>query len=136
MLRTQSSDVAIIGGGLFGLSGKFELAQLLGSITKIDAHKIHQLQNITVAEWLEQTIRHPQVRALVQTLFRLATYSNDPHHQSAGAALAQLQPPTRHRVTPCPGPSPAPPQHPALAPPRPSSPSPLQHLHPHAAHPA
>jgi phytoene dehydrogenase-like protein len=91
MLRTQSSDVAIIGGGLFGLSGKFELAQLLGSITKIDAHKIHQLQNITVAEWLEQTIRHPQVRALVQTLFRLATYSNDPHHQSAGAALAQLQ---------------------------------------------
>ncbi len=46
---------------------------------------------MTVAQWLEQTIRHPRVRALVQTLFRLSTYGNDPHHQSAGAALAQLQ---------------------------------------------
>ena len=45
-------------------------------------------------------------------------------------APAQLQHPTRHRVTPGPGPSPAPPQHPALAPPRPKSPSPPQHLHP------
>ena len=56
--------------------------------------------------------------------------------QLLAPAPALLQPPTRHRVTPGPGPSPAPPQHPALDPPRPSSPSPPQHLHLHAAHPA
>ena len=87
--------VSLLTTGLFGLSAKFELAQLLGSIPKIDANKI---QHITVAQWLEQTIQHPQVRALIQTLFRLATYGNDPHHQSAGAALVQLQLALAHNV--------------------------------------
>jgi phytoene dehydrogenase-like protein len=46
---------------------------------------------LTVQEWLEQAIRQPDVRRLLQALFRVATYTNDPERQSAGAALAQLQ---------------------------------------------
>ncbi len=80
--------VSLLSTGLFGLAAKFETARLLGTIGKIDAAEI---RHETVRGWLDRRIRHPDVRRLVQALFRLSTYANDPARQSAGVAVAQLQ---------------------------------------------
>jgi phytoene dehydrogenase-like protein len=80
--------VSLLTTGLLHLPGKLEIGRLLGSINKMDATA---WQNVTVREWLDQTIHQPDARRLVQALFRVATYTNDPERQSAGAALAQLQ---------------------------------------------
>jgi phytoene dehydrogenase-like protein len=80
--------VSLLTTGLLRLSGKLETARLLGSIAKIDTQA---LQQTTVRDWLEHTLRQPETRQLVQALFRVATYTNDPEQQSAGAAIAQLQ---------------------------------------------
>ena len=80
--------VSLLTTGLLSLPGKLETARLLASLAKIDAGTV---QHLTVQEWLEQAIRQPDVRRLLQALFRVATYTNDPERQSAGAALAQLQ---------------------------------------------
>jgi phytoene dehydrogenase-like protein len=80
--------VSLLTTGLLRLPGKFETARLLGSLQKLDAGAV---QHLTVRQWLERTIRQPDVRRLVQALFRLSTYANAPERQSAGAALAQLQ---------------------------------------------
>ena len=80
--------VSLLTTGLLRLPGKLETACILGTFNKIDAQTV---QHLTVREWLEQAIHQPDVRWLVQALFRVATYADDPEHQSAGAALAQLQ---------------------------------------------
>jgi phytoene dehydrogenase-like protein len=67
---------------------KIETARLLASIAKIDAEAA---QKKTVRQWLDESIRSPEVRELVQGLFRLTTYANDPERQSAGCAITQLQ---------------------------------------------
>jgi phytoene dehydrogenase-like protein len=80
--------VSLLSTGLLSLSEKLETARFLGAVQKIDPQPLHRL---TVHEWLEHTFRHPDVRQLIQTFIRVATYTNDPHHQSAGVAVAQLQ---------------------------------------------
>ena len=80
--------VSLLTTGLLRLPGKFETARLLASFQKIDARA---LQHLTVRQWLDSTIRQPDVRRLVQALFRVATYANAPERQSAGHAIAQLQ---------------------------------------------
>jgi phytoene dehydrogenase-like protein len=80
--------LSLLSTGLLRLPGKLETARLLGSLPKLDPQP---LQRVTVREWLTRTIRHPEVQRLVQALFRVATYTNDPDGQSAGAALTQLQ---------------------------------------------
>jgi phytoene dehydrogenase-like protein len=67
---------------------KIETARLLASIATLDAAAA---QKQTVRRWLDSTIRSPEVRELVQALFRLTTYANDPERQSAGSAITQLQ---------------------------------------------
>lgn len=80
--------LSLLTTSLFGIAGKLETARLLGSLAKIDTRP---LQNVTVQEWLGHTVPHPDVRQLLQALFRVSTYTNDPERQSAGAALAQAQ---------------------------------------------
>lgn len=80
--------VSLLTTGLLRLPGKLETARLLGSIQKIDAQAA---QHLTVRQWLESNIHEPDVRRLVQALFRLSTYANAPDRQSAGSALEQLQ---------------------------------------------
>jgi phytoene dehydrogenase-like protein len=60
----------------------------LAALPKLNAT---DYDSITVREWLAQTVRQPKVQQLVQALFRVATYTNDPERQSAGAALRQFQ---------------------------------------------
>ncbi len=74
--------------GLLGLPAKLEAAYFFTSISKINPLSI---QSLTLQEWLESQIRHPDVRRLLSAFFRLTTYADDSERQSAGAALAQLQ---------------------------------------------
>src|SRR6185369_6481500 len=73
---------------LLGLSGKLELARVLGSLAKIDAKS---LRGRTLRDWLDATFRDRTVRALVEALMRLTAYANDPSRSSAEASVAQLQ---------------------------------------------
>jgi phytoene dehydrogenase-like protein len=80
--------VSLLTTGLLGLTAKLEMARLLGALAKIDASRITRL---SVSEWLAQTLRQAESRQLVEALFRLTTYANEPERMSAGVALAQLQ---------------------------------------------
>jgi len=80
--------VSLITTSLLRLPGKLETARLLGTLPKIDASA---LQHMPVRQWLDTAIRQPEVRCLVQALFRVSTYANAPQRQSAGNAVEQLQ---------------------------------------------
>lgn len=80
--------LSLLTTNLFGLSAKLETGRLLASIARIDAQ---QFMDISVREWLDQTLSHSEVKEFVLATFRVATYSNDPNAMSAGAALEQLK---------------------------------------------
>ena len=80
--------VSLLTTDLLSLSGKLELARVLGSVAKIDAKS---LRGRTLAEWLGATFRDDTVRALIEALMRLTAYANDPMRSSAAASVAQLQ---------------------------------------------
>jgi phytoene dehydrogenase-like protein len=87
--------VSLLTTGLFGVGAKVEVGGLLASLAKVDAEP---LARTTVREWLSGHIRHPDVRALVEALFRLSTYANAPETMSAGLAVRQLQLALAHGV--------------------------------------
>src|SRR5262245_16850937 len=87
--------VSLLTTGLFGLGAKVEVGGLLASLAKIDAEP---LARTTVREWLSGQVRHPDVRALIEALFRLATYANAPETMSAALAIRQLQLAVAHGV--------------------------------------
>jgi len=74
--------------GLFDLAAKLEAARLLASFAKIDASRA---AGLTLREWVEQAISHPDVREFMLAVFRLSTYTNAPDLMSAGAAIQQLK---------------------------------------------
>lgn len=80
--------LSLLTTSLFGASAKLEAASVLGSLPKLDATKFNCR---TVREWLDGEIRNSDVRRLMQALFRVGTYANDPERQSAELALAQFQ---------------------------------------------
>lgn len=80
--------MSLLTTGLLRARAKIETARLLASIGQINAGAV---ATQTVRQWLDASIRSPEVRELVQALFRLTTYANDPDRQSAASAIAQLQ---------------------------------------------
>jgi phytoene dehydrogenase-like protein len=80
--------VSLLTTGLLNLPAKLEAAKLLANLPKLDAAA---QDHLTVREWLAREIKQPKVQQLVQALFRVSTYANDPDRQSAGAALRQFQ---------------------------------------------
>ncbi|MEK6323567.1 MAG: FAD-dependent oxidoreductase [Acidobacteriota bacterium] len=80
--------MSLLTTSLFGLSAKLEAARLLASIGKIDGNRF---MDISVREWLDQTISHREVKDFVLAAFRVATYINAPELMSAGAAIEQLK---------------------------------------------
>jgi phytoene dehydrogenase-like protein len=80
--------VSLVTTSLLRLPGKLETARLLATLSRIDPAPI---QGVSVSEWLQRTVRQPDVRRLICALFRVSTYANDPERQSAGAAVRQLQ---------------------------------------------
>jgi len=80
--------VSLLTTSLFGLSAKLETARLLASIGKIDANRF---MDVSVREWLDQTLTHREVKDFVLAALRVATYTNAPDLVSAGTAIEQLQ---------------------------------------------
>ncbi|NOT61747.1 MAG: NAD(P)/FAD-dependent oxidoreductase, partial [Acidobacteria bacterium] len=74
--------------GLFTATEKFEAAQWLAKLGKLDASDLH---GVTLHDWLASNIRHLRVRQLIQALARLTTYAGDAQRQSAAAAIRQIQ---------------------------------------------
>ena len=74
--------------GALTLHGKFELARVQSRLPAVDAASI---QHETLASWLDSQVADAGVRGLLEMLVRVTTFTNDPEHQSAGAAIEQLQ---------------------------------------------
>ncbi|HEY3135658.1 MAG TPA: FAD-dependent oxidoreductase [Blastocatellia bacterium] len=83
-----AGTVSLLTTSLFGLSAKLEAARLLASFTRIDGERF---MNVTVQEWIDQSISHSEVKEFVLAAFRVATYTNAPEIMSAGAAIEQLK---------------------------------------------
>ena len=73
---------------LLGLRAKAELGAFLMKFPNLDTAP---LQRTPAGEWLASTFNQPSVRQLMAALLRVATYTNAPSLQSAGAALDQLK---------------------------------------------
>ncbi len=80
--------MSLLTTGVLTLHGKFELARFQSRLTAIDTAPIRRE---TLASWLESHVADTGVRQLLQMLVRVTTFTNDPEHQSAGAAVEQLQ---------------------------------------------
>ena len=85
---TVRGFVSLLTTSLFGVAAKLETGKLLAGIGKIDARALARL---SVREWLARDVKQPEVRLLIEALFRVSTYANDPERLSAGLALEQLQ---------------------------------------------
>lgn len=83
-----AGPISLLTTGLAGLAGKLELARLLAGLARLDTRR-HDA--VPLQDWLLRNFADPAARAFVQALLRLTTYDHDPAHQSAGAALRQLQ---------------------------------------------
>ena len=79
---------SLITTGLLRLAGKLELARFQMRLPKVDTSTI---QNQSLSSWLESNLNDQSVREMVRMLVRVTTFTNDPNHQSAGAAIEQLQ---------------------------------------------
>lgn len=80
--------LSLLTTGLFGLPAKLETARLLGGLARLDPEP---LQGTAVSDWLADSVRQPEVRALVGALVRVSSYAADHDRMSAGTALAQMQ---------------------------------------------
>jgi phytoene dehydrogenase-like protein len=83
-----AGPMSLLATGLIGLGAKLEFGRLLGGLARIDPAP---LARVPFGEWLDGAVRHPDVRAIVAALIRLATYTNAPALLSAGTAVRQLQ---------------------------------------------
>ena len=73
---------------LVGVRGKARLGGLLSRLGRVDPAP---LARRTLASWLQEACPEPDARAVVASVARTATYSNDPEQVSAGAVVAQVQ---------------------------------------------
>ena len=83
-----AGTVSLLTTSLFGLSAKLEAARFLASIGRIDGNR---LMDVSVRDWLDQTLTHDEVKDFVLAAFRVATYTNAPDMMSAGTAIEQLK---------------------------------------------
>lgn len=77
---------SLLGTSLLSLRGKAQLIRALLRIRRIDRNPP---ENVTVREWVEANVSDARARQVLETLIRLATYSN--HAERAGARLALAQ---------------------------------------------
>ncbi|HEX8036126.1 MAG TPA: NAD(P)/FAD-dependent oxidoreductase [Ktedonobacterales bacterium] len=68
-------------------AAKAEFIRLFTSLNHINPAQLH---NVTLHDWLERHIRHPQLRQLFLALARLTTYTNAPDMLSAGLFIPLL----------------------------------------------
>jgi phytoene dehydrogenase-like protein len=80
--------VSLLTTGLLRPAEKLEAARLLASVERLDTDA---LQLLAIGAWVDAHAGSPNVRNLLHAIVRVATYTDEPEHQSAGAALEQLR---------------------------------------------
>jgi phytoene dehydrogenase-like protein len=80
--------VSLLRTRLLSVREKLQVGGLLARLPRIDAGP---LSEHTVAQWLDASGLSGRARLLMAGMFRLSSYGHDPEHQSAGAAISQLQ---------------------------------------------
>jgi phytoene dehydrogenase-like protein len=81
------APMSILTSSLLSTKARFEAIRLF---LKLPATSTRQFETVTVSQWLEQNVRDEQLRELVGSLMRVATYSSDPQ-ASAAVAIDQLK---------------------------------------------
>lgn len=71
---------------LFGVRDRLEYGRVMAGLSRTAAD---DLAATSLRDWLSTRVRRPRVRAVIDALFRVVTYSNVPARLSAGAALEQ-----------------------------------------------
>jgi len=83
----SQNPVSFLTSRALGAGAKLALTRFQVRIATTDPKTVRHL---TARQWLEQTVRNPQARAIAGALVRVSTYSNDPE-LSAEIAAMQLQ---------------------------------------------
>lgn len=72
---------------LLSISDKIEWGFLMGNLAKSN---LNSLQNVSLSQWLQSTVKSERVQELFTAMVRLSTYCNNPQKISAAAAIQQL----------------------------------------------
>jgi phytoene dehydrogenase-like protein len=79
---------SLLASRLLTLREKWRLAGLLARLGRLDTQR---LNGVPLRDWLRQTAGAGNLAGLLEALFRVSTYANDPEALSAGSALEQLR---------------------------------------------
>ncbi|MGA7730139.1 MAG: FAD-dependent oxidoreductase [Chloroflexia bacterium] len=90
-----AGPLSLLGTGLLGPGEKLEAGRSLFGLLNA---KPTQLQGSTLSHWLDRHIRHPRVRALIESTARTVTYTNAPDMIDMGLVAEQIQVTTRGRI--------------------------------------
>jgi len=82
------SPLALLRTTLFDASAKLELVGVQARALRAD---LLALQTVSVTEWLNRHVRHPQIRTLLLMLARVTTYTNAPELQSAALLVEMVR---------------------------------------------
>lgn len=94
LFQFPSGPVALLRSGLLTLRDKWELARVLGSLPRVDAHA---LASTSVDEWLD-TFRRPTVRGFLAGLASTFVYTSALDLVSAEVLVDKLQRSLKHPV--------------------------------------
>lgn len=83
----SSSFSSLLSTGLLSFASRLKALRLLAGVKRI---KTKELQATTWREWLGQEVESEDLSALLESIFRLVTYSNDPGIASVGPAIEYL----------------------------------------------
>ncbi len=80
--------MSLLRSPLLGWNDKLALGRVMGRLGRLEPAA---LASVTVNEWVDGLSTRARVREIVQTVIRLATYTNAPDDLSAEVALIQVQ---------------------------------------------
>ncbi|HEX8408948.1 MAG TPA: FAD-dependent oxidoreductase [Thermoanaerobaculia bacterium] len=87
--RFPTNVLSLLGTSLLSLSGKAQLGQALWRIRRIERNPPAPSQ--TVRDWIDEHLTDTRAKQVLETLIRLATYSNHADTASAALSLAQMK---------------------------------------------
>lgn len=87
--RFPGTPFSLLLTGMLSAVDKAEAMRLLLRIRYMK--KFERYRAMSAREWLDQNIKRPRVREMLEAVMRLATYCGEPERQSAAAALAQVR---------------------------------------------
>ncbi|HYI12940.1 MAG TPA: FAD-dependent oxidoreductase [Thermoanaerobaculia bacterium] len=86
--RLPTTILSLLGTSLLSVAGKAQLASALIHIRRFGGSRAG---DGTLREWLDARLTNERARAVLESLIRLATYSDHAESESAVAALAQMK---------------------------------------------